>query len=204
MRVVVLLGAGPIFCAGADVAELDIADPSDLHRFIALGNAAFQDLRDLPQPVIAGIQGQAVGGGLELALACDLRIASVGTQFGLPEITLAGVPGWGGTRRLQEVIGAGTARHMAITGTPIDVDQALQIGLISSIEPVDRLRDACLAMADSLAEKDPTALRYVKAALTAASPYESAAHRLLDELSNVACMYTDGRRDAIARFQGRR
>ena len=132
-RVIVLLGDGPSFCAGADITEFEQWDAASLHGFLELGSEAFSLVATMPQPVIAGVQGFALGGGLELALACDIRLADETARFGLPEITIGGVPGWGGTVRLQEVIGRGRASYLTLTGEQLGAEEAKAVGLVHDV-----------------------------------------------------------------------
>ena len=201
-RAVVLLGEGPSFCAGADIKEFERWDAASLFEFIELGSEVFRTIHELPQPVIAGIQGHALGGGLELALACDLRLANQTATFGLPEINIGGVPGWGGTVRLQEVIGRGMATYMTLTGEFIDAITARSLGLVHEVVG-DDLAGHCAALAARLADKIPTTLRLAKRALNSGSPYDVSAQAGIEQYSNLACMLTDERRDSVESFVGR-
>jgi enoyl-CoA hydratase len=144
------------FCAGSDLDEVSAAgDDMDLHlRHWRLGQE---------MPVIAAVTGYAVGGGTEIALACDLRIAGSEARFGLPEITLGAIPSWGGTQRLPKVVGRGHALEMLMTGTPITADRALQIGLVNKVVADDDTLDAALSLAELIATRPATALGSAKA-----------------------------------------
>lgn len=199
-RVVILTGAGRSFSSGADIREFEHWDASSLFEFLKLGSAVFRIVASMPQPVIAGIHGHALGGGLELALAADIRIADVTASFGFPEINIGGVPGWGGTIRLQEVIGRGAASLMLLTGKPIDAATAQSTGLVQQVVAEDRLAPACLSLAETLAGKSPTALRLVKRALNSGSPYDTGAQEDIEQYSNLACMLSEERRRLVQDF----
>lgn len=202
-RAVVLLGRGKSFCTGADIKEFEHWDATSLFEFIEVGSTAFSLLASMPQPVIAGIHGHALGGGLELALACDLRVADETATFGFPEINIGGVPGWGGTVRLQEVVGRGSAALMMLTGDPIDAAAATEIGLVQKTATEETLVETCVALATKLSEKSPTALRLVKRALQDGSPYAVARQAGIEQYSNLACMVSPERRQSVESFNAK-
>jgi enoyl-CoA hydratase len=167
VRVVVLEGSGErAFCVGADLNQIATFDSADIRRWVNDGNRILSRLANLPVPVIAAINGYAVGGGLEFALACDLRIASEDSSFGLPEITHGWFPGWGGTHRLLNVIGESKAKEMVLLGERIDARTAQNLGLVNRVVPRENLADEVQQIAESLAQKSPVAVRAAKAALT--------------------------------------
>ncbi len=140
VRVVVLTGAGRFFCAGADINEL--AHLTSVHggtEFSVGGQALFSYIERSDKPVLAAINGTCVGGGLELALACHIRIAAAGALLGLPEIKLGLIPGFGGTQRLPRVVGASKAAEMILTGESLPAEEALRIGLVSRVVPPHEL-----------------------------------------------------------------
>lgn len=202
-RVIVLLGDGPSFCAGADITEFEQWDAASLHRFLELGSEAFSLVATMPQPVIAGVQGFALGGGLELALACDIRLADETARFGLPEITIGGVPGWGGTVRLQEVIGRGRASYLTLTGEQLGAEEAKAVGLVHDVVAVGELEARCHALAERLAAMSPTALRLAKHAVAMGSPFNVPGQSDVEQYANLACMLSDERKSAVESFTGR-
>jgi enoyl-CoA hydratase/carnithine racemase len=166
VRAIVVTGAGErAFSAGADIKEF--LEPPVPTRFREqrkrLDYRAEMDR--CPQPIIAAIRGFALGGGLELALACDIRIAAEDAQLGLTEINLAIIPGGGGTQRLPRVVGRGKALEMILTGARIPAAEALRIGLVERVVPVAELMPAAMALARTIADKAPVALRYAKEAV---------------------------------------
>ena len=166
-RVVVLEGSGErAFCVGADLNHIATFGPPDIRKWVNDGNRVLSRLANLPVPVIAAVHGYAVGGGLEFALACDLRIASEDSSFGLPEITHGWFPGWGGTHRLLNVIGEAKAKEMVLLGERIDAHTAQDLGLVNRVVPRENLADEVQQIAASLAQKSPVAMRAAKAVLT--------------------------------------
>ena len=167
VRVVVLEGSGErAFCVGADLNHIATFAPADIRKWVNDGNRVLSRLANLPVPVITAVHGYAVGGGLEFALACDLRIASEDSSFGLPEITHGWFPGWGGTHRLLNVIGEAKAKEMVLLGERIDAHTAQDLGLVNRVVLRENLADEVQQIAASLAQKSPVAVRAAKAALT--------------------------------------
>jgi enoyl-CoA hydratase len=161
VRAVVLTGAGEkAFVAGADIQYMSGLDPSGACAWGDLGHETALLLETMPKPTLAAINGFALGGGCELALACDLRYASARAKLGQPEINLGIVPGWGGTQRLARVCGVGVAKELIFTGRTVDAEEALRIGLVNEI--ADPVLDRALDTARSLSEKRRVALRIAK------------------------------------------
>jgi enoyl-CoA hydratase len=168
VRVLILTGAGDrAFVAGADIAAMAEMSTAEGLDFSHLGHRVLASLEDLPIPVIAAVNGFALGGGTELALACDLVIASEKARFGQPEINLGLIPGFGGTQRLAHRIGQAKARELILTGDMIDAKIALALGLANQVVAPEELMNAARAMAGKLTSKSAFALRQAKAALRA-------------------------------------
>jgi enoyl-CoA hydratase len=162
VRAVILTGAGEkAFVAGADIKYMSGLDVEQAKAWGALGHEAGRLLETMPKPTIAAVNGFALGGGCELALACDLRYASSGAKLGQPEVNLGIIPGWGGTQRLARVCGLGIAKELIFTGRTVDADEALRIGLVNGVH--DPVLDKALEVAVLLASKSPVALRLMKA-----------------------------------------
>jgi len=160
VRVVVLRGAGgKAFVAGADIGELAALSPVEAREFSLHGQRLMSRIEALGKPVIAEIGGFALGGGMELAMACHLRIASERARFGQPEINLGIIPGFGGTQRLLRLAGRQAALELCLTGTPIDATRAHALGLVSAVVPADALEAEALKRAEQLACAAPLALR---------------------------------------------
>ena len=162
VRAVVLTGAGSkAFVAGADIGELEKNSPLEGAQTSAFGQLVFQRIERLGKPVIAAINGFALGGGLELAMACTFRTASEKARVGLPEITLGIIPGYGGTQRLPRLVGRGRALEMMLTGDMIDAAEAHRIGLVNHVFAPDALLDETRAIAAKLADRAPIATRFI-------------------------------------------
>lgn len=182
VRVVVLRGAGEgSFIAGGDLESFDRMDMLDGQSYLAEHAGGLYDaVADLPMPVVAAIDGPALGGGLEIALACDLRLASADAVFGLPEVGLGVIPAAGGTRRLPAIVGVGRAKDLIMTGRIIDAREALEMGLVTRVVEPAEFEDAVTETIEGLAAKAPLALKYAKEAidLTHESPQTAAIERL--------------------------
>jgi enoyl-CoA hydratase len=162
-RAVVVTGGEEFFCAGADIGEILEANTAEAtYRHAREFQLLFDQIEALPQPVVAAVAGYALGGGCELALACDFRIASEGTKFGLPEIKIGAFPGGGGTQRLPRLIGAAKAKEIILTGDPISAEQALSFGLVMKVVPKDKLLEEAKSFAARLAALPRLALEASK------------------------------------------
>jgi enoyl-CoA hydratase len=167
-RALIVTGGGDkAFVAGADIAEMVTITAAQAREFSALGHHVFQSLENLPIPTIAAVNGFALGGGLELALCCHLRIASTTAKFGLPETKLGLIPGYGGTQRLQRLVGLGRAMQLVLTGGMIDAEEAVRIGLVNAVYPADVLLEKTRAVAKEMTQNGPLALAAAIAAMTA-------------------------------------
>jgi enoyl-CoA hydratase len=163
VRVAILTGAGDrAFAAGADIKEMVGLDPAEGLAFGRRGHAVANALEAMPQPVIAAVNGYAFGGGCELALACDIRLASENARFAQPEVGLGIPPGWGGSQRLPRLVGPGIASELILTGRHVLADEALRIGLVNAVHPLDQLLPAANEMARSIARNSPRAVRAAK------------------------------------------
>jgi enoyl-CoA hydratase len=163
VRVVVLTGAGErAFAAGADIKEMRTKNVLEAQQFAFLGQRCALMLERMWKPVIAAVNGVAVGGGLELALACDIRFASSKATFGQPEINLGLIPGWGGSQRLARVAGLGFAKDLILTGRTVDAEEAERRGLVEAVYDPAELMDRTMDTARLLAAKSPVALAHAK------------------------------------------
>jgi len=170
IRAVVLTGAGDkAFCAGADIGAMSAMTAADGHAYARLGHGVAAAIEALPVPVVAAVNGVALGGGLELVLACDLVVASERARLGQPEIGLGLIPGFGGTQRLVRRVGLGRARELIYLGTLVPAPEAHRIGLVDRVVPPEEVGSAAAALAAELAAKPPVALRQAKRATAVAA-----------------------------------
>ncbi|MBM3435198.1 MAG: crotonase [Bacteroidetes bacterium] len=163
VKVMVITGSGKAFIAGADIAEMVNKNPEEGSAFSRIGQNTFRSLETLEKPVIAAINGFALGGGLELALACDFRIASSKAKFGQPEVNLGLIPGYAATQRLSRLTGLGNALYLLMTAEMIGADEALRIGLVQKVVEPEQLMDEVMKIARTIASKGSQAIRKVKA-----------------------------------------
>ena len=198
VRAVLLTGEGRAFCVGADIHAWTALEPLQMWRqWIRDGHRVFDRIARLPQPVIAAVHGFAFGGGLELALAADLRILAEGTMLALPEVTLATVPGWGGTQRLPAVIGAARAKRMVFTGERIDAQTAQRWGLAEEIAPADQLLTRVHELAATIARNAPAAVQLAKQVIDGGPV-------VLEGLAGALAATTQDAQEGLAAFRERR
>jgi len=162
IRVIVITGAGRAFSVGADLREAEKLEEAGVHNFVQTGQRVFDKIESFDKPVIAALNGFTLGGGLELALACDVRIASEDARIGQPEVAVGLVPAWGGTLRLPKVIGRGKATELILTGGQIDAKEAERIGLLNKTVSADELNSTVMWTAGTIATKAPIAVRAAK------------------------------------------
>jgi enoyl-CoA hydratase len=204
VHVVVLTGAGDkAFIAGADIAEF-AGRTAQTQRAVMVERSLFNAIDTFPKPVIAMVNGYCLGGGCELALACDIRIASETASFGQPEINLGIIPGGGGTQRLTRLVGEGKAMEMILTGQIIDARTAFDIGLVNHVVPPDQLEAKTMELANSIAEKGPLAVRFAKEAVKIASRsnLDEGLRREVDLFA--LCFATEDKDEGVAAFLEKR
>ncbi len=166
VRVLIITGAGEkAFVAGADIAHMQKLKPLEAREFARLGQKVFSKIENLPKPVIAAINGFALGGGCELAMACDIRIASDNAKLGQPEVNLGLIAGFGGTQRLTRLVNPGLAKEILFTADMYDAATAQQIGLVNRVVPAGELLEFCKKMAGRIAARGPVAVRLTKEAV---------------------------------------
>ena len=201
---VVLTGAGTkSFVAGADIQQFPDLDALEGHRFALRGQAVFNRIEEMPKPVVAAVNGFALGGGCELAMACHLRIASENASFGQPEVNLGIIPGYGGTQRLPRLVGHGIAMELVLTGARISAERAYEIGLVNKVVPQEELLDAAKEMIRTIASKAPLAVGMALEALRVADLPLRDGLRHEAALFGQACA-TDDFKEGVAAFLERR
>mgnify|MGYP005812756335 CR=1 FL=1 len=205
VRCLVVTGAGQkAFVAGADIAAMVTMSRGEARAFSELGNGVFRALEKLPIPSIAAIGGYALGGGCELALACDIRVASTRAVFGQPEVGLGITAGFGGTQRLARTVGVGIAKELLYSARRIDADRALQIGLVNAVVAPEELLATATALAREIASQAPGAVRATKRALTVGLPYDIDSAIAVEAECFASCFESADQREAMAAFVGHR
>ena len=165
VRVVIITGAGRAFVAGADIAQMSRLDGSEGRVMSMRGQKMMEFIEFMDKPVIAAVNGFALGGGNELSMACDIRIASETAKFGQPEVNLGIIPGYGGTQRLPRLVGRGMAKKLIYSAEIIDAEEAYRIGLVDEVVPADQLMDTAAKLAETIASKAHIAVKMAKAAI---------------------------------------
>jgi enoyl-CoA hydratase len=205
LRAVVVTGAGRAFAAGADIAEMQRMTPLEAEAFSRLGHDTFAAFEALPVPVIAAVNGFALGGGLELALACDWIYAARKAKLGQPEVGLALIPGFGGTSRLPRRVGPGWARELVMSGEPIASDVAERIGLVNRVfEDEAALLDAALAAGRTLAKKGPLAVARAKRVMLESQDADIRLAHALEQQAFGALFASHDRDEGLAAFVEKR
>ncbi len=200
IRVVILTGSGEkAFAAGADIQELLQLVPVKAKELGRKWHDLFDGIENMGKPVIAGINGLALGGGCELAMACDIRIASQNSRFAQPELRLGVIPGGGGTQRLPRLVGKGIAKELILTGRTIDAEEALRIGLVNCVVPAPELMATCEQVAEEIIKAAPLAVQYSLEAINRGLEMSLRDGLLLERnLSALVCSTEDMREGAAA------
>lgn len=162
VEAIILKGGGDTFIAGSDVRLFKEMDPFDAKAYTEHTQGLYNYVESIPKPVVAAIDGYAMGGGLEIAMCCDLRVATDDAKLGQTEIAIGAIPGGGGTQRLPDMVGIGIAKEMMFTGNPIDVERAYEIGLVNRVVEPDRLMDEAKEFCDEVLENSPKLLSILK------------------------------------------
>ncbi len=204
VRALIITGAGEkSFVAGADIGEMSTLTKAEGEAFGKKGNDVFRKIETLPIPVIAAINGFALGGGCEISMACDIRICSENAVFGQPEVGLGITPGFGGTQRLARTVGVGMAKQMIFTGRNIKADEALRIGLVNAVYPLGELMDAAKKMASIIASNAPIAVRNCKKAINDGLQVDIDNAIVLEEKLFGDCFETEDQKYGMAFFLDR-
>lgn len=205
IRALVITGQGErAFCAGADLDELQAIDFGQALTFLKRGQTVFQQLSELSIPTIAAINGVALGGGLELALACSIRLVSDHAKLGLPEGNLGMIPAFGGTQRLPRLVGLGRATEILLTGRFVGAAEAAAMGLATSVHTQSELRRAADTLAHQLAQKSPISMEMILTALRGGVDADVSQGLLLERLAGAAAASSYDQREGVDAFQTRR
>lgn len=204
-RAVVLTGAGDkAFVAGADIKEMSGFHAVDARAYSDAGQGVLNRIEVLGKPVIAAVNGFALGGGCELAMACHLRIASEKARFGQPEVKLGVIPGFGGSQRLPRLVGMGRALELMLTGDMIPAEEAYRIGLVNKVVPHDTLREEALAIAGTIASQAPLALRWILEAALQGEGRSTADGCDIEANLFGLCFSTEDQKEGMAAFVEKR
>ena len=198
--VIIITGAGRAFVAGADISQMKDLEPNDAKHFGEYGNSVFSKIEETSKPFIAAVNGYALGGGCELAMACDIRIAGTKAKFGQPEVGLGITPGFGGTQRLPRIVGLAKAKELIFTAQTIGAEEALRIGLVNQVVPDEELMAAALEMAKKIAGNAQIAIRQSKLAITRGIQCDVRTGVALEAQAFALCFSSQDQKNAMTAF----
>lgn len=203
IRAIIITGGPKVFAAGADLSKMQTASPIDMYNRNLAGDM-WTTVAEMPQPTIAAVAGYALGGGCELAMACDLRLAADSARFGQPEINVGIYPGAGGTQRLARLIGLGRAKELVFLGDMIGAEEAYRVGLVNKVVPGENLLDEAKAWAKKLASKPPFTLRLVKQVMDQGYDLNLESALKLERLGFISLFGTQDQREGVTAFLEKR
>lgn len=198
--VLVITGEGKAFIAGADIPEMKGMSPEEARKFGELGQAVFRKIELMDKPVIAAINGYALGGGCELAMSCDLRIAGNNAKFGQPEVTLGITPGFAGTQRLPRLVGIAKANELIFTGKVISAEEAERIGLVNQVIPHELLMEEVLTIAKKISAAAQGAVKYAKSAINRGIETDIETGMSIEQNLFALCFATEDQQEGMAAF----
>ena len=205
VKVVILTGGGDkAFVAGADISEMSGYGPLAAECFAELGQGLMLKIERMPKPVIAALNGFALGGGCELAMACDIRLASDRLKIGQPEVKLGVLPGFGGTQRLTRIVGPGKAKEIIFSGDIYDAQEALRIGLVDRVFPADKLMEEAKKLARTIASRGQVAVRLAKDCINRSLDLDLSAGNELERKAFALCFSTEDRTEGMKAFLEKR
>jgi len=205
LRALIVTGAGDkAFVAGADISEMNQMKENEFQEYVDFAHRVYGLIENDPSPCIAAINGYALGGGCELALSCDIRIASDRAKLGFPEVKLGIFPGWGGTQRVTRILGLGKTKELVFTGEMIDAQEALRIGLVERVVPHDKLIEEARNLAITISKRGPRAVRMAKTAINAGSEMDLQKALLLEKTLVSLCFDSEDRIEGMSAFLQKR
>jgi enoyl-CoA hydratase/carnithine racemase len=207
IRVLIITGVGRAFCAGRDISGLDYENnltTPQYRAYVRANHELFDDIEAIEKPVIAAVNGICAGGGVEMAIACDFRIASTAASFSLPENQLGVIPASGACSRMIQMIGIGRLKHMIMAVETVQAEEALRIGLVGQVCAPDELLDQATAFARQLLKKAPQAMGMAKHIINACQNVDTETGRLLERLGQSVLIRTEDNKEGMAAFQGKR
>ena len=204
IHILILTGEGRAFVAGADIGEMKDMNSIEARKFAEKGLSVFRKIELMEKPVIAAVNGFALGGGCELAMCCDIRIASEKAKFGQPEVGLGIIPGFGGTQRLARLVGGGKAKELIFTSHIIDAREAKTIGLVNEVVVGDELMDSAMEMANKIISKGQVAVRYAKAAINRGMETDLDTGMVIEKDLFSLCFSTEDQKEGMEAFLEKR
>lgn len=205
LKALIITGAGDkAFVAGADISQMNGMSDREFQEYVGFAHKVYDTIENSPTPTIAAINGYALGGGCELALACDIRIASDRAKLGFPEVKLGIFPGWGGTQRVTRVLGLGKTKELVFTGDLIDAAEAHRIGLVERVVPHDEVMIEAMKIAVTISKNAPTAVRLAKTAINAGSEMDLQKALLLEKTLVSLCFDSEDRVEGMTAFLEKR
>lgn len=204
VHVAILTGEGKAFVAGADIAQMKEQSTQDGRDFIVYGQKIMEKIENLNKPVIAAVNGFALGGGCELAMACDFRVASAKAKFGQPEVNLGIIPGFGGTQRLTRLVGKGTAKYLIMTAEVINAEEAYRIGLVQKVVEPENLIPECEKIASVIMGKAPIAIKMAKHAINTGSEIDIKSGVAYEAEAFTTCFGAEDRVEGMTAFLEKR
>jgi len=205
LKALIFTGAGDkAFVAGADIAQMNEMKEREFRDYVDYAHRVYELIENEPCPSIAAINGYALGGGCELALACDIRIASEKARLGFPEVKLGIFPGWGGTQRITRILGLGKTKELVFTGEMINAEEALRIGLVERVVPHEEIMNEAKKLAGEIAKRGPLAVRLSKTAINAGSEMDLQKALLLEKTLVSLCFNSQDRIEGMRAFLEKR
>jgi len=204
VKAIILTGKGKAFISGADIAEMNKLTPVEGRALMMKGHSVMNLIESLGKPVIAAINGFALGGGCELAMACDIRISSEKAKFGQPEVKLGIIPGFGGTQRLSRLVGKGMAKYLIMTAEIISADEALRIGLVERVVPAEELMGNAVKVAKTIMSKAPYAVAVAKSVINNGISLDMKSACTLEIESFTAPFSSDDKKEGMSAFLEKR
>jgi enoyl-CoA hydratase len=204
IKVVIITGAGRAFVAGADISEMSAMNPAQAKEFGFKGSSLFRKIEKFPIPVIAAVNGFALGGGCELAISCDIRVASEKAKFGQPEVSLGIIPGFSGTVRLQKIVGIAVAKELIFTGRIVDSEEASRIGLVNFVVPAEELMTKANEIASKIAANAPQAVRLAKESINLSSETDTDSGVGIESNMFGLCFSTEDQKEGMEAFLAKR
>jgi enoyl-CoA hydratase len=205
LKSLIITGAGDrAFVAGADISEMYNMKDREFQEYVDFAHRVYELVESIPSPSIAAINGYALGGGCELALSCDIRIASEKSKLGFPEVKLGIFPGWGGTQRVTRVLGLGRTKELVFTGEMIDANEAFRVGLVEKVVPHESVLEEARQVAHKIAKRGPIAVRLAKTAINAGSEMDLKKALLLEKTLVSLCFDSEDRIEGMKAFLDKR